>query len=383
MSLRGGCGGINPRAGYRSYPMILSAGMNRWPIFVRMFGGELFSADGRRCLLDQPAAIRAIEFLADLGHVKHLCCLPLSLKANLGDLFGYGHFLTTWVTRSFLHARRKFTLGFAPLPHGARHTTHLRLDACLIPRAVEQPALVRDWLHFLLLPENQLFLSERADALSCHRRIGECSAAACRGKFPGLMFSGMNWNMPSRWAAPADIGGRACVQPHSACMSRCGNRRCRPAGGLPRKPTGYWRGTTVVQGSQGNAGVVSRALSSAGLQATSIYGQCLLYILGEYENYEKFDGNHCLLRDGFPRPLAADSAAAAETRPILAVPARVYIAVGRELNLWNDTLLDAGATNGWTVRVNCAVGEHTGRGFRFTPADTQVNRVFPGRRACR
>lgn len=173
-------------AGYRSYPMILSTGMNRWPIFVRMFGGELFSADGRRCLLDQSAAIRAIEFLADLGHVKHLCCLPLSLKANLGDLFDYGHFLTTWVTRSFLHARQKFKLGFAPLPHGARRTTHLRLDACMIPRAVEQPALVRDWLNFLLLPENQLFLSERADAFACHRKIGEMFCRGMAQKIPGF-----------------------------------------------------------------------------------------------------------------------------------------------------------------------------------------------------
>jgi len=173
-------------AGYRSYPMILSPNMNRWPIFVRMFGGELFTEDGRRCLLDQPAAIRAIEFLADLGHVQHLCCLPLSLKANLGDLFDYGHFLTTWVTRSFLHFRRNFQLGFTSLPHGVRRTTHLRLDACMIPRAVEQPALVRDWLHFLLLPDNQLFLSERADAFACHRKTGAMFCRRMERKIPGF-----------------------------------------------------------------------------------------------------------------------------------------------------------------------------------------------------
>lgn len=68
--------------------------------------------------------------------------------------------------------------------------------------------------------------------------------------------------------------------------------------------------------------------------------------------------------------------AADEGKTELSLPADVYIAAGRTLNLWNDTLRPA-----WEKDVKIvfksAVGESTKRGFCFTPDSSHEGKKFP------
>jgi multiple sugar transport system substrate-binding protein len=51
------------------YGALVPGSHHRWPIFVWQNGGEVTSADHRRCLMDTPEAIGAIQFLHDLMFV--------------------------------------------------------------------------------------------------------------------------------------------------------------------------------------------------------------------------------------------------------------------------------------------------------------------------
>lgn len=63
-------------------------------------------------------------------------------------------------------------------------------------------------------------------------------------------------------------------------------------------------------------------------------------------------------------------------RQKISVPGDVYIAVGRELNLWHDTLWPAYDKNAHVV-IESPAGKTTERGFRFTPDSRHANKTFP------
>ena len=69
---------------------------------------------------------------------------------------------------------------------------------------------------------------------------------------------------------------------------------------------------------------------------------------------------------GCPRP-AAD----------LPVPARVWIAAGRELNLWHGHASGSARSTDVTVTVDAPVGSSGERGFRWRPGPEQAGRSFP------
>lgn len=52
------------------------SGYNRWPMYVWQNGGDIFSQDGTRVVLDQPAATEALAFYRDLGLVHRVAPLP-------------------------------------------------------------------------------------------------------------------------------------------------------------------------------------------------------------------------------------------------------------------------------------------------------------------
>ena len=199
-----------PARAANSYPFLLHLGENRWPILVRMFGGELFSEDGSRCLLDRPEAVEAMEFLADLSHVRRTCCVPVAGDERIGEagaLFGSGHFLCTWGTHALTHSRYPFPTRFGPLPYGRRHVTHLRMDTILVSRNASPRRLVADFLNSLQTPESQWLLSERSDAITCNKAVCERFVKRMEGKYRGydwlvksLDFAEPNVRAPRRHA---------------------------------------------------------------------------------------------------------------------------------------------------------------------------------------
>ena len=73
----------------------LGTGRRDWQPWVWNNGGELFSADGTKVLLDQPAAMEALQYLTDLIHKQRVAPTPAELQAAGGrrPLFEGGNLL--------------------------------------------------------------------------------------------------------------------------------------------------------------------------------------------------------------------------------------------------------------------------------------------------
>lgn len=101
--------------------------LNRWAIWVWQNGGEVFSPDGKRCLLNTPEAIEAIQFYADLANVYRVSP-PISYtkEHDVNSLFVMGRIAMTSMSRFQIAVFRKikgFEWDAAPLPRGRRRAT--------------------------------------------------------------------------------------------------------------------------------------------------------------------------------------------------------------------------------------------------------------------
>jgi multiple sugar transport system substrate-binding protein len=95
----------------------------QWQPWVWNNGGELFSEDGTKVLLDQPAAMETIQFLADLIHKHRVMPTPDELKAAGGraPVFNAGNLLMYHEAVNGVAANRKaanFDWSVTGLPRG-------------------------------------------------------------------------------------------------------------------------------------------------------------------------------------------------------------------------------------------------------------------------
>ena len=68
-------GGV-PQWGYAS-----GGGFREWGAWIASNGGQILDKDQKRCLLDQPPAVEAVQFLADL-HLRHQVTPPPDVLAR-------------------------------------------------------------------------------------------------------------------------------------------------------------------------------------------------------------------------------------------------------------------------------------------------------------
>ena len=101
----------------------LGTGRRDWQPWVWSNGGELFSDDGTKLLLDQPAAMEAIQYLTDLIHKQRVAPTPDELKAQGGraTLFQQGNLLLYHSPVNNVASNRKgisFDWSLSGLPRG-------------------------------------------------------------------------------------------------------------------------------------------------------------------------------------------------------------------------------------------------------------------------
>lgn len=99
-------------------------GFRAWWIWVTANGGSFFNADGTACVLNEPPAVEALQFLADLIHV-HQVAPPLDVASEMGGatLFqsGITAMETWWPAIGYMRTNiaDKFEWDVAPHPAGA------------------------------------------------------------------------------------------------------------------------------------------------------------------------------------------------------------------------------------------------------------------------
>jgi len=105
------------------YGWQVKGGFRAWWIWVTANGGTFFNEDGTACLLNEPPAIEAFQFLADLIHV-HKVAPPMDVAAEMGsaELFqsGITAMETWWPAIGRMRTNIKdFEWDVAPHPAGA------------------------------------------------------------------------------------------------------------------------------------------------------------------------------------------------------------------------------------------------------------------------
>ena len=110
---------------------LVPASHHRWPIFVWQNGGEVTSADHRRCLMDTPEAIAGIQFLYDLMFVDK--SMPSALtqiegvaEQSMNRWFAEQRLAMIYTTRYYQQDLAEvggFEWDVAPLPRGKNRST--------------------------------------------------------------------------------------------------------------------------------------------------------------------------------------------------------------------------------------------------------------------
>jgi len=128
--------------GARIYPWVWAA------------GGEILDKEGKRCLLDQPGAQDALQFLVDLRH-RHKVCPPTTMadrRQNIA-MFVNGQvamFQTGAWDIQQMNEAKTLHWDIAPLPKRKQHATLLGMENYAVASGTKHPQEAWELFKFLL-----------------------------------------------------------------------------------------------------------------------------------------------------------------------------------------------------------------------------------------
>ncbi len=133
--------------GARIYPWVWAA------------GGEILDKEGKRCLLDQPVAQDALQFLVDLRH-RYKVCPPTTMadrKQNIAMFVNgqVGMFQTGAWDIQQMNEAKALRWDIAPLPKRKQHATLLGMENYAVAAGTKHPQEAWELFSFLLGKEAQ------------------------------------------------------------------------------------------------------------------------------------------------------------------------------------------------------------------------------------
>jgi multiple sugar transport system substrate-binding protein len=162
---------------------------NRWPAWVWMWGGDVFSPDGTRCTMDDEKSIEGFKFFADLYLKQHVSPRPDLIEPELfDDRFASG--LTAIIPNSrymykrFVKTRKlSFNWDVAPMPRGprAQATTFIWGGNCIF-RGTKHPRESWEFLKFISGKAGAQVTVRSGNAMPPYRAAAEAEFANPRDK---------------------------------------------------------------------------------------------------------------------------------------------------------------------------------------------------------
>lgn len=155
---------------------------NRWPILVWQYGGDLLSADKKRCLMDTPEALAGVKLLHDIMWVDKSAPTAETQIAGAsgkgaGKLFREERIAMLMDARygyMNLKGKTKFTWDIAPLPKGpAGRTTMYISDVWMVSSKTKHPEKSWRLAKFLVSEASSRMCMETGRAVVSHRRVAE------------------------------------------------------------------------------------------------------------------------------------------------------------------------------------------------------------------
>jgi multiple sugar transport system substrate-binding protein len=142
----------------------------------------VYSPDAKRCLLDSPAAIEAMEFYIGLSRTQHVAPVPTDTpdidQEKQQDLFASGRVgmiaESRYVYKKFLgKGALKFNLDAAPMPRGKSLATTFIWGGNCVLKGTKHPREAWEFLKFLAGPEGAKANRIGGNALPVYRASAE------------------------------------------------------------------------------------------------------------------------------------------------------------------------------------------------------------------
>ena len=146
-----------------------------WQEFIQQNNGSVFNKDGTKCLLGQPEAIEAIQFVADLYN-RYKVAPNLYTRRELGDIqlfvtdklamFQAGYWLT-----DIFRKTKELTWDIAPMPKGKKRSVNTGVFGYSISTQTKHPEEAWEFLRYLVSKETQIVEAKSANAVPSRKSI--------------------------------------------------------------------------------------------------------------------------------------------------------------------------------------------------------------------
>jgi multiple sugar transport system substrate-binding protein len=142
---------------------------------VRDNGGDILSADEKKCILDQPAAVEAIQWLGDLRQKQHVVADPSETgNQPARQLFDSGRLIFHIGDPGFLSGTIRGKLSFpwdiAIVPKGkVAHVDTVKGPSLVMSAATKQPDAAWAWLAHYDGPEMQRYVATNGKIVSARK----------------------------------------------------------------------------------------------------------------------------------------------------------------------------------------------------------------------
>ena len=177
------------RRGGGKYVFLFLYSLNRWLHFLKAAGCPVFSADGRRCLVDTPEGRAGCGLIRRIM-VEEALGLPgedfLDQRSDGLDFFRYGGFAALWGTYRAHRTPTRCSLHFTRIPHGRCAGGQLLIEGVAVAGECAHPELAGAFLNFMQFAENQQLLNAEGNGFSAFRAVGEAQVRRDAVEKPGF-----------------------------------------------------------------------------------------------------------------------------------------------------------------------------------------------------
>ena len=148
---------------------------NRWPAWIYMAGGRIFSPDMKRCTMDDPKSIEGLKFYIDLSTKHHVAPTAAeSIGQDFQELFLTERAAMIADSR---YAYKRFAKGVTfpwdagPMPKGRERVTTFIWGGNAILKSTKHPKEAWEFLKFLSGYEGAVLNVKAGNALPAHKGV--------------------------------------------------------------------------------------------------------------------------------------------------------------------------------------------------------------------
>jgi multiple sugar transport system substrate-binding protein len=162
---------------------------------IWQFGGQLYTDDRKKCILDSPESLAGIQFLYDL-QFKHHVMPSLAEENQITNLGNWGGAMNLFAAEkvAMLVGGRYMTIiyrqqkdldwSISPLPLGKFPTNHALSKAFIIPYNAKHPEESFRFVKFLADRDDQLIVSRTGEGIPCRISVATSAEFLYNPAFP-------------------------------------------------------------------------------------------------------------------------------------------------------------------------------------------------------